>query len=274
MNKPLTGKVAMVTGGSRGIGRGIALCLADEGATVVVCARSDDSAANPYGSIEQTAQEARALGGKAVAMKLDVTDDDEVRAVVDAILRDHGRLDVVVNNAARMGQGGGDFWGSSPDNLDAYYRTNVRAPYFITTLVGPHMEAQGGGAVINITSLGANLPPPPGPDWQLSPGRTYVGYGITKAALNRWVAGVAGELRLRNIAIVAVDPGRTVVERNIVNPIPGVNYATANSPEVTGRAVAFICRDAMAYTGRVVESKALVDEHALAMTGIAPRNAA
>ena len=274
MAGPLTGKVAMVTGGSRGIGRGIALCLADEGAMVVVCARSDDSAGSPYGSIEQTAQEARDLGGEAVAMKLDVTDDDEVRSVVEAIQRDFGHLDIVVNNAARMGQGGGDFWGSSPENLDNYYRTNVRAPYFITTLVGPHMEALGGGAIINVTSGGANLPPPPGPDWQLSPGRTYVGYGITKAALNRWVAGVAGELRLRNIAIVAVDPGRTVVERNIVNPIAGVNYATANSPETTGRAVAYICRDAMSYTGRVVESKALVDEHGLAMTGIVPRNAA
>ena len=274
MAGPLTGKVAMVTGGSRGIGRGIALSLAHEGATVVVCARSDDSAASPYGSIEQTAQEARELGGEAVAMKLDVTNDDEVRQVVESIQRDFGHLDIVVNNAARMGQGGGDFWGSSPENLDAYYRTNVRAPYLITTLVGPHMEQIGGGAIINITSGGASLPRPPGPDWQLSPGRTYVGYGITKAALNRWVAGVAGELRLRNIAIVAVDPGRTVVERNIVNPIAGVDYTTANSPEVTGRAVAFICRDAMAYTGRVVESKALVDEHGLAMTGIVPRNAA
>ena len=273
MSGSLTGKVAMVTGGSRGIGRGISLCLADEGATVVVCARSDDAAGSPYGSIEQTAQEARDLGGEAVAMKLDVTDDDEVRSVVDAIIRDHGHLDIVVNNAARMGQGGGDFWGSAPENLDAYYRTNVRAPYFITTLVGPHMEELGGGAIVNVTSAGANLPPPPGPDWRLSEGRTYVGYGITKAALNRWVAGVAGELRLRNIAIVAVDPGRTVVERNIVNPIAGVDYTTANSPEVTGRAVAFICRDAMAYTGRVIESKALVDEHNLAMTGIVPRNA-
>ena len=275
MAGPLTGKVAMVTGGSRGIGRGIALSLADEGATVVVCARSDESAGSPYGSIEQTAQEARELGGEAVAMKLDVTNDDEVRQVVESIQRDFGHLDIVVNNAARMGQGGGDFWGSSPENLDAYYRTNVRAPYLITTLVGPHMEQIGGGAIINITSGGASLPRPPGPDWQLSPGRTYVGYGITKAALNRWVAGVAGELRLRNIAIVAVDPGRTVVERNIVNPIAGVDYTTANSPEGDGGArVAFICRDAMAYTGRVVESKALVDEHGLAMTGIVPRNAA
>ena len=87
-------------------------------------------------------------------MKLDVTNDDEVRQVVESIQRDFGHLDIVVNNAARMGQGGGDFWGSSPENLDAYYRTNVRAPYLITTLVGPHMEQIGGGAIINITSGG------------------------------------------------------------------------------------------------------------------------
>ena len=271
MGKALNGKVAIVTGSSRGIGRGIAMCLADEGADVVVCARSDESAANPLGSIEQTVQEIKEFGGKAAAIQLDVTKDDEVRNVIETVIHDYGHIDIVVNNAARMGQGGGDFWGSGPENLDAYYFTNVRAPYFITTLVAPHMESLGGGSIINITSEGAKLPPPPGPDWQLSAGRTYVGYGITKAALNRWVAGVAGELRLRDIAIVAVDPGRTVVERNIANPIAGVDYSSANTPETTGRAVAFICQDAMAYTGTVVESKALVDQHNLQMTGMTPR---
>jgi len=274
MGQALEGKVAIVTGSSRGIGRGIAMCLADEGADVVVCARSDESAANPLGSIEQTAREIRDAGGKATAMKLDVTKDDEVRSVIEAVKRDYGHIDIVVNNAARMGQGGGDFWGSGPENLDAYYFTNVRAPYLITTLVAPHMETIGGGAIINITSAGANLPRPPGPDWQLPEGRTYVGYGITKAALNRWVAGIAGELRLHNVAIVAVDPGRTVVERNIANPIAGVDYSTANTPETTGRAVVFICQAAMAYTGRVVESKELVDQNNLKLSGMTPRNQA
>ncbi|SVD21071.1 uncharacterized protein METZ01_LOCUS373925, partial [marine metagenome] len=126
MEKALEGKVAIVTGSSRGIGRGIAICLADEGAEVVVCARSDESAANPLGSIEQTVQEIGDLGGKATAIQLDVTKDDKVRNAIGSVIRDYGHIDIMVNNAARMGQGGGDFWVSGPENLDAYYFTNVR----------------------------------------------------------------------------------------------------------------------------------------------------
>jgi NAD(P)-dependent dehydrogenase (short-subunit alcohol dehydrogenase family) len=98
----------------------------------------------------------------------------------------------------------------------------------------------------------------------------YVGYGISKAGMNRWVAGVAGDLMMRNIAIIAIDPGLTVVERNMVNPRPGADYSTANTPETTGRAIAFLARDAMAYTGRVLESSKVVAEHKLPMAGMRP----
>jgi NAD(P)-dependent dehydrogenase (short-subunit alcohol dehydrogenase family) len=271
MALPLEGKVAIVTGSSRGIGKGIAICLAEAGANVAVCARSDDAAANPLGSINKTAREIEALTGrKALAIKLDVTNDAQCRAAIDEAKRQLGRIDILVNNAARMGFGGGDYWGSTPDNIDAYYQTNLRAPYFLTLLVAPIMEEQGGGAVFNITSGGANLPAPPKPDFKLSPGRTYVGYGITKAAMNRWVTGVAGELLLHKVAIVAVDPGRTVVERNIVTPLPGVDYSDANTPETTGRAIAFMAENPMAFTGRVVVSKELVDQNKLVMTGRMP----
>ena len=271
MALPLEGKVAIVTGSSRGIGKEIAMCLAEDGADVVVAARSDASAANPLGSIERTAEALRsATGRRVLPLKVDVTNDDDVRAMVETTLKEFGRIDIMVNNAARMGQGGGDFWGSSPDTIDAYYQTNLRAPYLVTLLVGEHMAKQGGGTIVNVTSMGADLPKPPGPDFQLSAGRTYVGYGITKAALNRWMAGVAGELRLRNIAIFNIDPGRTVVERNIVKPIPGVDYNQADMPEVTGRAVAWLCRNAMDYTGRIMVARKVVDENALALTGRKP----
>jgi dehydrogenase/reductase SDR family protein 1 len=270
MALPLEGKVAIVTGGSRGIGKGIAICLAEAGADVAVAARSDDAAANPLGSINKTAREIEEIGRKALAVKLDVTDDEQCRAAVEQVRREFGRIDILVNNAARMGFGGGDYWGSTPENIDAYYKTNLRAPYYLTLLVAPIMEEQGGGAVFNITSGGANLAPPPKPDFQLSPGRTYVGYGITKAAMNRWVTGVAGELLLHKVAIVAVDPGRTVVERNIVTPLPGVDYSDANTPETTGRAIAFMAENPMAYTGRVVVSKQLVDDNKLTLTGRMP----
>jgi dehydrogenase/reductase SDR family protein 1 len=270
MALPLKGKVAIVTGSSRGIGKGIALCLAEDGADIVVCARSDARAANPLGSIDKTAAEIKALGRRVLPIKLDVTDDGEVRTMLNTVVREFGRIDIVVNNAARMGVSGGDYWGGSVETVDDFYRTNLRAPFFITQLVGPVMEAQGGGAIINISSAGANSPPPPMPGWSLSPSRTFVGYGITKAAMNRWVAGVAGELFLRNIAIVAVDPGLTIVERNIANPRPSTDYSSAETPETTGRAIAFICRDPMAYTGRVVVSRQIVDENKLQLAGIMP----
>jgi dehydrogenase/reductase SDR family protein 1 len=270
MALPLEGKVAIVTGSSRGIGKGIALCLAEDGADIVVCARSDASAANPLGSIEKTASEIRALGRRAMTVKLDVTGDAEVREMLDSVMREFGHIDIVVNSAARMGMGGGDFWGGSIETMDEYYRTNLRAPFLITQLVCPLMEAQGRGTIINISSGGANLPAPPTPGWSLSPSRTFVGYGITKAGLNRWVAGVAGELFLRNIAIIAVDPGLTIVERNIVHPRPGADYSNAETPETTGRAIAFICRDPIAYTGRVVLSRKIVDDNNLHLEGIMP----
>jgi citronellol/citronellal dehydrogenase len=270
MALPLEGKVALITGSSRGIGKGIGLCLAEDGVDIVVCARSDTSAANPLGTIEKTAREIEALGRRALPVKLDVTSDDEVRSAIDAALKAFGRIDILVNNAGITGMPGVEYWGGTPEALDAYYRTNLRAPFTMTQLVGPIMEKQGGGAIFNISSGGAGSPPPPGPGWKPSPGRVYVGYGITKAGMNRWVAGVAGELLLHNVAIIAIDPGLTVVERNMVNPRPSVDYSQANTPETTGRAIAFLARDPMPYTGQVLESSTVVAEHGLAMTGMRP----
>jgi NAD(P)-dependent dehydrogenase (short-subunit alcohol dehydrogenase family) len=270
MTLPLEGKVAFITGSSRGIGKGIALCLAEDGADIVVCARSDSASANPLGSIEKTAREIEALGRRALAVKLDVTSDDEVKSALAAALKAFGRIDIVVNNAGITGMPGTEYWGGTPDALDSYYRINLRAPFVITQLATPIMEKSGGGSIFNISSGSANTPPPPQPDWKPAPGRVYVGYGITKAGLNRWVAGVAGDLKMHNIAIISIDPGLTVVERNMVNPRPGVDYSQANTPETSGRAIAFLARDAMAYTGRVLESRKVVAEHNLTMTGMRP----
>src|SRR3954447_24728230 len=99
MALPLEGKVALITGSSRGIGKGIALCLAEDGADIVVCARSDSAAANPLGSIEKTAREIEALGRRALTVKLDATNDDEVESAIDTALKTFEHIDIVVNNA-------------------------------------------------------------------------------------------------------------------------------------------------------------------------------
>ena len=261
MELSLRGRTALVTGAAQGIGRAIAIEFARAGADIAICDRDDEGLRSTASAIEET-------GRKAISGLFDVRDGAAAAAFVAEVVGVTGTIELLVNNA-----GGGfvaDFMDVNEKGEDALIRENFTSVTAMIRLVAPLMP-ESGGAIINITSAGANLPRPPGPDWQLPEGRTYVGYGITKAALNRWVAGVAGELRLRNIAIVAVDPGRTVVERNIANPIAGVDYSTANMPEMTGRAVVFICQDAMAYTGRVVESKELVDQNTLKMIGMTPR---
>lgn len=272
MALPLEGRVAIVTGASRGIGKGIAICLAQAGADVAVCARSDAAAANPLGSIEATAEAVRAEGRRALPVKLDVTDQTQIDAAVEAILWEFGRIDFLVNNAGLLGrEGGAEYLGEDQlAVLDRYYQTNLRAPFAMTLAVAPTLIMGGGGVVVNISSGAATMPPPPGPNWQPGQARTNVGYGITKAALNRWVAGVAGELSQHQIAIVALDPGRTVVERNMVNPMPGVDYSTANTPETSGRATAFICEQGMRFSGQVLVSDQVVKDHGLTMTGMRP----
>jgi NAD(P)-dependent dehydrogenase (short-subunit alcohol dehydrogenase family) len=228
MAEALTGKVAVITGSSRGIGKGIALELAREGATVVLTGRVEAPIEGRAGwSLAEAVEAVQALGGRALAVRMDVTSDDDLKRLVDTTMTELGRIDILVNNAARMG-GGGPFLGGDPGLIDEFLTTNIRAPYLLSQLAAPHMAAGGGGTIVNITSGAGRMPAPPSPG-QAPRGESSVGvgYGITKAALNRWVAGVAGELMAHNIAIVSVDPGLTVTERNQLNPRPGVDYSRA-----------------------------------------------
>src|SRR5687768_7021468 len=111
MAQPLEGKVAVVTGSSRGIGKVIARSLAEDGANLVLTARTEQPMADRTGwSLEEAAAEIGALGHRVLPVKMDVASDDDVRSLFDATMREFGRADIVVNNAARMG-GGGPFLG-------------------------------------------------------------------------------------------------------------------------------------------------------------------
>jgi len=264
MTLPFEGKVALVTGASRGIGKAIALQLAEDGADVVVCARSEVSTDELPGSIGETAEGVRAKGRRALAVNVDVSKPSDLKRAVEETVREFGRIDILVNNAGVITSG--PFLGGDPDLLDSFYATNVRGPYILAQLAAPLMAQNGGGIIVNISSGSARNPSPPQPGVSPGPRPNGAGviYGMTKAALDRMGAGLAVELSDMNIAVLQIYPGFTITERNSRQPPrPGQDLSRAERPETTAKAVAFLCRDAMAHSGRTFASRDVVEQNRL-----------
>jgi NAD(P)-dependent dehydrogenase (short-subunit alcohol dehydrogenase family) len=260
----LDGKVALVTGSSRGIGKAIALQLAEDGADIVVCARSEQSTEELPGSIGETAEAVRAKGRRCLALKVDVGDVDDLRRAVATTLRQFGRIDILVNNAGVISAG--PFLGGEPAVLDDFYRTNVRGPYVLSQLAAEAMARQRAGVIVNISSGAARHPPAPQPGEppRARPNGSGLVYGMTKAALDRMGSGIAAELFDKSIASFQVYPGFTITERNSRGGRAAqVDASRAERPETTAKAVAFLCRDPMQHTGRIFQSRQVVDENGL-----------
>ena len=262
MALPLEGKVALITGSSRGIGKAIALELAREGCDIVVCARSLESTGDLPGSIGETAAAVQALGRRALAIQMDVFEDADLRSGVEAAQREFGRIDILVNNAAFFA--GAPILESDVEGLDKSYRANVRAPFLLTQLVAPGMIESGGGIIVNISSGAARNPPPPAeanpnrPRFQRGPE-----YGISKAALDRLSTGIAEELGEKNVSVVSIWPGFTLTERLALRTIPGIDMSTAEPMDTTAKAVAYICKDPIQHNGHVYVARELVEKHGL-----------
>ena len=183
----LTGHVALVTGASQGIGRACAIALARRGAAVALCARSEDK-------LKAVHDEIVAAGGKAAVFKLDVTNDDEIKAVVKSVIEQFGKVDILVNNA-----------GVTKDTLllrlkradwDAVINTNLTSAYVATQAVLSSMIKQRWGRIINIASINGQI------------GQTgQANYSASKAGLIGLTMSVAREVASRNITVNAVSPG-------------------------------------------------------------------
>lgn len=212
----LSGKVALVTGSSRGIGRAIAQRLASAGATVVLTARSlTQPAAGRRGgrrvTVPGTLEESVALieqaGGRAIALAADLEDEGECRALAGrAAAATGGRLDILVNNAGFV-----DFQAAAAMPLESFDRTMahyVRAPFILCQAAIPYMRQAGAGWIVNISSQDALPPIRPYPDFEKH--RGYVIYAAAKAALNRMTQGLAAELQPDNIAVNAVGPSTAI----------------------------------------------------------------
>ena len=176
----LRGRVAIVTGSSRGIGRAFALRLAEEGAAVVVTGKSETSTKRLPGSIHTVAAEIEAAGGTAMAMRLDVRHEEEIAAMVDATLERFGHVDILVNNAGAL------WWQpvlqTPAKRYDLMWEVNVRAAFLCAAHVLPSMIEHRWGHIINCS-------PPIGTD--ANPG--YVAYMTTKMGMTRVAIGIAAE---------------------------------------------------------------------------------
>jgi len=263
VSAPLDGQTAIVTGSSRGIGKVIALKLAEDGANVVVCARSEWPGELP-GTIFETAAAIEATGRHALAVKLDLAEDADIDNVVEQAVRAFGGIDILVNNAVIVGPRRA-FVGGDADFLDLAYRVNVRGPYALAQKAAQHMAHKGGGAIINISSGAArNSQPATGPITALQLDSMDPSYGITKAALDRITTAYAGELWASNIAVVSISPGLVITERIQQAAIrANVDFSRAEPPDVIAKAVAFLAREGMRYTGRVLSARDVVAENAL-----------
>jgi len=189
----LQGKVAIVTGSTKGIGRAVATGYAEEGATVIVCGRSEDLAKN-------LARELTGKGKKAVALRLDVTNVDSVNQVVAQVVKQFGRIDILVNNAGispiwkRVEETGKDAW-------DQIIATNLTGVFLCAQAVGKVMIKQKSGKIINMTSVGGKVALP-----------RLVAYCASKAGIISLTQVLAAEWAQHNILVNAIGPSYVETE--------------------------------------------------------------
>lgn len=208
----LTGKVAFVTGGSRGIGAAISKALAAEGADVVLTYEASEQKAHAV------AREIAANGGKAVAVKVDSGDSQAITRAIERVVSDKGRLDILVNNAGIATATPTDEL--SAEQIDRMLAVNTRAPFIATQVATRHMRE--GGRVI---SIGSNLA-----ERVLFPGLTL--YSMSKSALVSMTRGFAREVGSRGITVNLVNPGSTDTD---MNPADGPSADAQRSFTALGR---------------------------------------
>lgn len=195
----LHSQVALVTGGGAGIGRAISLMFAEAGAMVAVTDLKQDDA-------EAVAAECRKFGGKAIGLKLDVTNEAERVTVIEQVVQEFGRLTILINNA---GGGGPKPFDMPMGDFDRAFQLNVHSLFRLSQLAHPHMKVAGGGAILNISSMAGE-----------NKNRRMCSYGASKAAVNHLTRNMALDLGPDNIRVNAIAPGaiRTAALDKVLTP--------------------------------------------------------
>jgi NAD(P)-dependent dehydrogenase (short-subunit alcohol dehydrogenase family) len=254
-------RICLVTGASRGAGRGIALALAEQGATVYVTGRTidpDDAVDGMKETIGETAQLVSDRGGTGIAVACDHREPDDVRTLIDRIEQDHGKLHLLVNNAwggyesYDMKTFDAPFWEANPELWTRMIGNGVRLSYITSRAAAPLMIAQRSGLIVNVTA------------WDRDRYLHALVYDVAKAAVNRMAFGMAQELRRFGIAVIALAPGwmRTerVMQAHAEHPF---DLSSTESPEYVGRVIAALVSDTeiMSKTGQTFRAGDLAPDY-------------
>jgi NAD(P)-dependent dehydrogenase (short-subunit alcohol dehydrogenase family) len=239
----LTGRVAIVTGGSIGLGRQMAEGLAEMGASLVLCARKKERC-------EQAAEELKALGVKTLALACDVKDPASVRDLVDTTMAQFGRIDILINNA-------GTSWGASVEEMtleqwNKVIETNLTGTFLCCQAAGKFMTAQKRGKIINIASTAGLRGSPP--DFQA------IGYHASKGGVVAFTKDLARKWAIHNVHVNAVAPGwfpthmsQVLIERNRENLLRGIPLGRFGGDHDLKGAAVFLASDASDFiTGDVL----------------------
>ncbi|MEI9475807.1 MAG: SDR family NAD(P)-dependent oxidoreductase [Deltaproteobacteria bacterium] len=259
----LNGKVAVVTGASRGVGKGVALGLGEAGATVYITGRTvDEGKADLPGTIQQTADDVTKLGGKGIPVRCDHRNDQEVEAVFQRIASEQGHIDILVNNV----WGGYEnlfekgeytwelpFWEQPLWRWEAMFQSGVRAHFVASRFAAPLMINHRSGLIVNISYFAA---------------QKYISnilYGASKAATDKLTADMAHELRVYNVAAVSLYPGLVRTER-LLQAERFFHLGNSESPQFIGRAVAALAADPqiMQKTGQVLVAAEIARKYGFA----------
>ncbi len=235
------GKTAVVTGGSRGLGRAVCLELAKGGANVVLCYAGNEAAAG------ETVAACEALGAKALAVRCDVAKADEVKALMDAAVQAFGRIDILVNNAGITRDG--LLMMMKEDDFDAVINANLKGAFLCMKAVSRLMMKQRWGRIVNLSSVVG-----------LRGNAGQVNYAASKAGVIGMTKSLAKELATRGVTVNAVAPGFIDTDMTAAMPqaareatLASIPMGRMGAPEDVAKAVAFLASDEAAYvTGQVL----------------------
>ena len=238
----LSGKIAVVTGASRGVGKGIALGLGEAGATVYVTGRTvkdKTDAGKLGGTVFTTAEEVTSAGGKGIGIQCDHTDDTQVEAVFKRITKESKKIDIQVNNAwagyENMHEGRRftyfkPFWEQPFWRWDAMFQAGVRAAYTSSAFAARLMTKKKSGLIVNISF------------WSAQVYMSNTQYGVSKAAVDKMSEYMAHELKKYNVAVVSLYPGLVRTE-SVLKNAKHFDMSNSESPQFIGRVVAALAAD-------------------------------